>query len=370
MAATRARAVVVAAALALAPAAAQADDEATGGVTVYADDDETTIVSPRARVTADLGERVSATASYDADVITTASVDVRTGATPRGFTDIRHGGTVGGTVALDRRTKVGATLRGSTENDFDLLGATATLSHELRDRTWTLTGAYGLERSWIGRSNDETFAEDAWSQRASAAATVVLDARTVLSASYSLGVATGFLASPYRFVPLWSSLDAQGRPAASVPERLPSVRDRHALGVELRRALPDDWFLGGRLTAYLDGWGIGAGTLNLEATRAFAHDALTLRVRGRGYAQSAARFHRERYATWPEVPDVVSGDRELGAMTSVMVGLGAHLRLTPVGPAGLWAHVGADAMWFHYFDFAPLEDRDAILLSAGLEGRL
>jgi hypothetical protein len=355
----------------LAPALAFADDEANASLYVYADDDETTIVSPRARAEVDLGERASVTASYDADVITAASVDVRTSATPRAFTDLRHGGTLASSVLLDRLTKVGASARGSIENDFDLIGGTLTASRELPARTVTLEASWGLERAWVGRTGDPTFDESLTAHRASGGVTVVLDPRTVLSASYALGISTGFQASPYRFVPIWGAHEgAQGRPSGFVPERLPAVRDRHAVAVELRRVLVQDLFLGVRATGYADGWGIEAATLLLESERTFARDALALRVRARGYAQTAARFHEERYDTWPRVPDVVSADRELGAMTSLLGGLGVRLRLIEGSAGTLSARVSADAMWFHYLDFAALHDRSALLLSAGLEGSL
>jgi len=348
---------------------AAADDEVTGNLYVYADDDETTIVSPRARAEVDLGERANVTATYDADLITSASVDVRTSATPRAFTDVRHGGSVGSTVSLDRLTKVGASVRGSTENDYDVLGGTLRGSRELDERRVTLEVSWGLEHAWVGRSNDPTFADKLVAQRASGGVSIVLDRWTVLSASYALGISSGFQASPYRFVPIAPpGGSGQGQPSGWVPERLPTVRDRHALAVELRRVLAPDLFLGARATGYADGWGIEAATLHVETERTFGRQTFALRVRARGYAQSAARFHEERYETWPAVPDVVSGDRELGAMTSLFGGLGGRLRLSEGRLGSLWARASADVVWFHYFDFEALDNRRALLLSAGLEG--
>lgn len=368
--ATSAR-VALTAVLGLMPGLAFADDEATASLYVYVDDDETTILSPRARAEVDLGESANVTASYDADAITSASVDVRTSATPRAFTDLRHGATLASSVSLDRLTKVGASLRGSVENDFDLIGGAVTASRELPERTVTIEASWGLEHAWIGRTGDPTFADRLVSHRASGGVTFVLDPRTILSASYALGISTGFAASPYRYVPIWSPHEAaQGRPSGSVPERLPTVRDRHALAVELRRVLVEDLFFGARLTGYADGWGVEAGTLVLETERTFLREAVALRVRARGYAQTAARFHQERYRTWPDVPDVVSADRELGSMTSLLGGVGAGVRLLQGAAGTLSARVAADAMWFHYFDFAALHDRSALLLSAGLEGSL
>ncbi|MBI2895088.1 MAG: DUF3570 domain-containing protein [Deltaproteobacteria bacterium] len=358
-------------ALFLAPTPLAAEDQATASLSVYADDDQATVSSPRASAHLDLSERVAVRAGYDADVITAATVDVRTSATPRAFEDTRHAGALGADLKLDRSTELGVSARGSTENDYDLVGGSLLVSRDFLDRTLTLTADYGIEYSLVGRTGDPTFAESLWGQRASAGATVVLDRRTVASLSYTLGVLAGYQASPYRFVPIYSAdPSAQGRPVF-VPERLPSVRERHAVALEVRRALDRELFVAGRLTGYVDGWGMTAGTLQTELERELLSGRLAVRAHGRGYVQGAARFHEERYETLPEAPRNASADRELGRMWSLMGGASIDTRVARGRRSGeLWLRAGVDLLRFEYLDFAALDGRTAWLFALGATGRM
>jgi hypothetical protein len=189
--------------------------------------------------------------------------------------------------------------------------------------------------------------------------------------SYTLGVLAGYQASPYRFVPIYAAdRAAQGRPVF-VPERLPSVRERHAVALEVRRALGGRLFLAGRLTGYLDGWGMTAGTLQTELERELLSGRAALRAHARGYAQGAARFHEERYETLPEAPLHASADRELGRMWSLMGGASFDTRVARGRRSGeLWLRAGIDLMRFEYPDFAALEGRTAWLFALGATGRM
>ena len=80
----RAGSILVATGLLLVAGAAEAlaGGRASSWVSVYADDDRLTVVSPQIAVRAELREGLDVDVGYDMDVITAASVDVVTAASP------------------------------------------------------------------------------------------------------------------------------------------------------------------------------------------------------------------------------------------------------------------------------------------------
>ena len=90
-------------------APARAQDHATAAIFVHADDDQLTVVHPSASARATV-DRTAITARYDADVITSATIDVRTSASVRPFEETRHGLGLEGETSLSRAVAARAAL--------------------------------------------------------------------------------------------------------------------------------------------------------------------------------------------------------------------------------------------------------------------
>lgn len=334
---------------------ARADDvEVHGKVSVYQDDDATTVISPRTRVAAPVGEHYRVAAGWAADVTTSASVDVTTAATRR-WRETRNevygsAGTTRGPVSAD----LGAVF--STENDWDSLGLGARGSLDLLQRNVTLSGRYGLSLETVGRNGDERVARPLTVHSAEVGLTQVLSPEAIGSIGYTVSAASGALESPYRFVPV-----AGGR--SFVPESHPNTRLRHAVTLRVRQHLFRDSALRADYRLYTDDWGVLSHTL---AARYLIHfDAgWTLRFRVRGYLQDAASFYRDDYE---ELTNFVTADRELSRILGLLGGVKVALRVTDVGPFGaLSVDAKADVFRYTYPEYAELAGRTGLVMEAGL----
>ncbi len=345
---------------------AAADRRAASWVSVYADDDGLTVVSPQLAVRADVGDEVEVDVGYDVDVISAASVDVVSAASPRGYEEERHGLAVGALW----RPRPGEVLQlrymPSWEPDYRSHGVAVGASREWIDRrlTTSLDATVAFDR--VGRSGDDPERwRDLRTVAGRASAGWVFDRRTVGQVAYELQWLDGFQASPYRFVSIaWP--DAGD--VVSVPEAVPDVRARHAVAVGVRRALTRQWFASGTYRAYADSWSVASHTGDVEVQRAFRGDWLVVGASARAYWQSAADFHRDAYtAATGIVPAYRVVDKMLAPSRSVLVGARVDGRLGHVARLGSVRLTGKLELYDQRFDeFSRLAGRRAIIGSVGL----
>lgn len=311
---------------------------------------EMLVIAPRANLRVDPAPEVALNISYDADIVSGASVavvdapgadvDVITSATR--LDDVRSVVTGG----LQLRSPFGS-LRGSYSYGFesDYLSHSFTIGARTelfeRNTTFDLSYARGfdqvcdlnqprvqeaVERRRLDISdgcfddeNTDRTARDldlqtfqgSWSQ----AWAPIFVTQLTLTAQ----LIDGFQSNPYRAVWL-------GRTAAQ--EHHPDNRFRYAAGLRARLWLEP---LSGALQAYVrvyrDNWDIRSVTAELAYEQSI-DGALRLRVRGRYYTQGAAAFFSDDYGIRPR-GQYFTGDRELSDMESFMAGIQLTWTLTP-----------------------------------------
>lgn len=293
------------------PARAQ---DASSTLYFRADTDHTTVISPRIRVGADAPSGTRVDAAYSADVWTSASIDIATSASKpiteqRDQLDLRASQELGDTT-------LSAAYRFSTEPDYRSHGATLGVRQDLASKSTSLGLQTSLLLDRVGRSGDPAFWRSLDTFDARLSLTQVLDPRTWLEAVYELSYANGYLASPYRFIPI-----GPGRPtcrtkdAVCVREALPDQRARHALALHGRRALTDKLALGASYRFYGDGWSLlshtGQGSLSFMPAEdtVFAFDY-------RFYAQSAAKYYQARVPSLNQLGRYSTRDKELSSFMS------------------------------------------------------
>jgi hypothetical protein len=173
----------------------------------------------------------------------------------------------------------------------------------------------------------------------------------------------GFQSNPYRGVWL-------GRAAAQ--EHHPDHRARYSAAVSGRLWLAP---LSGALSAtariYRDTWNIDSISAEL-AYEEVIDGALRIRVHGRYYTQTHAAFYSDDYALMPR-GQYFTGDRELSAMSSILVGgsisyqaanLGDPLSEFDIVLRGDWLH--GEYPDYHY-GLAAVPNRDSLIVSLALE---
>jgi hypothetical protein len=179
-----------------------------------------------------------------------------------------------------------------------------------------------------------------------AGATVVVDQSTIAGLQIDADIERGYLAKPYRYVPLFAPGSGGNNLPAGAPvgyvnqiredaralERLPEARDRYALTGRIARRF-DRFTLRLDERGYTDSWGMWASTTDARAIVDIGQ-RVTLTPHLRFHAQTAVSFWQRAYeiVVSPEgktgLPHYRAGDRELSWLSTVTVGAAMRLRLT------------------------------------------
>jgi hypothetical protein len=307
-----------------------------------------TVLNPAVKANAQVVEALSLHASWEADVVSGASVavvdapggssvDAVTSATTlEDFRQVARGGAMlrsdvarldvsygygfekdykshalamnAATDLFDRNTTLEVSYARGWDSVCDLSQPQAEKAVE-RQRMPSSQGCFKSGRGRTTRALDRHLVQGAWTQ----AWTSIFNTQLVLSSE----LLHGLQANPYRAVWL-------GR--AAVQEHHPNERARYALGIGARLWLRP---IGGALQAqargYRDTWGVQAASVELAYERGLGQ-LVRIRVRGRYYQQGAAAFFSDDYALDPQ-GQYFTGDRELSAMRSWLGG--AQIALTP-----------------------------------------
>jgi len=340
---------------------ARADDSFVAKTQVYTDNDHTTVVSPLAALSRDAWKGGTLSASYVADVVSSASIDVVSNATAR-MNDFRSEITAGLIQKL-RNTTLSGSYVYSVENDYQSHNVELGFAQDLLEKNSTLALGATLSANDVYRTGDQLFHRKLDVAGASAAWTQVLNRATIAQLSYTFSYGNGYWASPYRFVriatPDLSQIEFK------VPETEPNERYRHAAVFALNRHLFRDTALQGDYRFYADNWGIVSHTIQLRYFVTFGD--VTLRLRERFYYQSGASFFQPRY-TAATLSPYVTADRELSTFWSNVTGLKISWRLPWVHRA-LELEAKVDYFHFGYINFALLASRDGADIEAGLNVR-
>jgi hypothetical protein len=299
-------------------------------------------------------------ASYVADIVSSASVDVVSNATAH-MTDFRSEISAGLSQKLRSTTLTGGYVY-SVENDYASHNIDFGLAQDLFDKNSTLSIGWSLSANRIGRTGDQSFRESLLVTGGAASWTQVLDKRTIAQLSYSFSYNDGYQASPYRFVRFDDPMT--GDIIEKHHEIDPRTRYRHAAVIGLNRHLFSDSSLQADYRFYDDSWSVQAHTVQVRYFVRFGD--VTLRLRERFYYQTDASFFLPHYvAADGMLPAFFTADRELSKFWSNVVGAKVSWRLPWVHRA-LELEAKVDYFHFSYLDFALLSSRDGLNIEAGL----
>ncbi len=332
-------------------------------ISVYTDSDRTTIVSPFVSADAPVGDG-TVSAGYTADIITTASVDIRTMASPKIVHDTRHQMSLGYSQKVNDTT-LAAGYVFSEENDYLSHGGNIGVTQDLFEKNVTLALNAGYEHNLVWRAGDFPGAKPFDVFTLGAVYTQVLGPRVIGSLSYDLIYGYGFQASPYRYVFI-SAPSAPEGVAAALPETDPPLRVRHALTGKIAQSLSDSVAVQGDYRFYTDSWGVTAHTASARLILE-PGSAWTIRVMARGYIQQGASFYQPVYT---EPLEYMTAGRELCNLWSVLGGLKLVYNYPSRGTTRVVAFdAKVDVLYIDYLNFPALPYRIAEVFEAGMNLR-
>ncbi len=329
---------------------------------VRTDTDHTTVYSPRARYRQQLGSpQRRLDISYSLDAWSSASIDIRTAATPT-VTELRHEADIGYNQEIGLGG-VGLGYRLSYEPDYLSNAVRLSGMRDFLQRTITLSGRLFGSFDRVGRAGDRFFRQQVISAGGLASAAFVLSKSTLALFAYELRGVFGYQASPYRYVAIGGGLCAAGS-TFCLPEEVPRQRVRHATVGQLRQAIGRRVALGGLYRFYIDSWALRSHTWSFDTSVMLAKGAY-LRGSYRGYAQSGASFYRVNYGIDARF---LTRDRELSSLGNHRVALrGSYDKRLRRGTLDVGAQVAGSRL--QYDEFIGLTHVFALEVSMSLGGR-
>jgi hypothetical protein len=322
------------------PSASTIDVKAQSEVGAYTDSDHVSVLTPSVSgAVSDATAGYSVGASYLVDVVTAASVDIVSTATPR-WTEIRQAAAAQGTY---QPKKIGGTASVAVSSEPDYLSLTAGggTRFELDSKRLVLGAGYAYSRDEAGRTGTPFSVYSLLLHRhiLQGSLAIVVNRSTELTFVLDSTLEYGRQEKPYRYLALFAAAVARAVPNGAdidtinamrlpgrVAERLPETRQRYAFSTRLASRGASRTFIAFE-RFYADSWGLIATTTDLRYVFDLGSH-FNLHPEARVHLQSGTTFWRRAYvgsvsAGLVQAPEYRSGDRELGPLLSATLGLGS-----------------------------------------------
>ena len=279
------------------------------------DGGDVTIDGPSVLVRKKLGKSFSVVGNYYVDMISSASIDVVTQASP--YDEERTQYSLGLDYLRGNTTmRVGWTT--SEESDFDAETFSFSVSQDMFGDLTTLTLSYALGDDLVRRSDDPTFEAPLDRQIYGVGISQILTKNLITAVNFETVTEEGFLNNPYRSVRYFDTGSALGY--SYEPELYPNTRTSNALGIRARYFLPYRAAIEGEYRFFTDTWDIEGHTASLTYIHPWRDWTFTGKFRF--HDQTGAHFYRDIFPG-PQATNFRGRDKEISELTSYTVSLQA-----------------------------------------------
>ena len=278
-----------------------------------------TIDGPSLLVRKKVGKSVSLVANYYVDMISAASIDVVTTASP--YTEEREQVSLGMDY-LRGNTTMSVSVTNSEESDFTSNSYSFSVSQDMFGDLTTLTMAYSLGDDEVRRSDDATFVRDADRQFYSVGLTQIITRDLIMGLNVETITDEGFLNNPYRTVRYLDPTSPVGY--SYEPELYPNTRTSTAVGIRARYYLPYRAAIQGEYRFFTDTWGIISHTGAISYTHPWG--PFTFSGKLRLYTQDQADFYQDLFSR-SAATNFRARDKELSEFASTSMRLQASYEL-------------------------------------------
>ena len=266
------------------------------------------IGGPSILVRKKVGKSVSVVSNYYVDMVSSASIDVVTTASP--YDEEREQWSLGMDY-LRGNTTISTNYTSSVESDYDATTYSLGISQDMFGDLTTLSLSYSYGDNIVGMSTDETFVEEAVRQTYAIGLTQILTRNLITSLNFETMTDEGYLNNPYRSVRYADPTSPLG--FAYEQELYPRTRTSNALGIRARYFLPYRAAIQGEYRAYTDTWDITSHTGSL--TYVHPWNEWTFELKYRYHTQTGAHFFRDLFSR-SEATNFRGRDKELSPLTS------------------------------------------------------
>jgi len=327
------------------------------------------INGPSVLVRKQVGRNTSFVANYYVDMISSASIDVITTASP--YDEERTQWSLGMDY-LHGNTTMTVNYTTSVESDFDATTYSFAVSQDMFGDLTTITLSYALGDDIVGNSQDPTFERENDRQQYGVGITQILTRNMIAALNFQVITDEGFLNNPYRSVRYEDPGTALGY--SYEPELYPNTRTSSAIGIRAKYYLPYRAAIEAEYRYFTDTWDIKSDTASISYIHPLGPWTFTAKYRY--HDQTGAAFYSDLFSR-PEATNFRGRDKELSPLTSTTIRLAAAYEF--IGGAEGWkfikkASVNAsiDMLNVDYHDFkdlstnAPFPDEPLYVLDAAV----
>ncbi len=313
------------------------------------------VSGPSVLVRKNIGTKVSVSANYYVDMVSSASIDVLASASR--YSEERKQQSVGLDYMFDRTTySLGYTT--SDENDYQSktynLGVSQTFFGDLT----TLSFGFAFGQDVVGRNikgmPDPSFLLDKQQRRYTFNLSQILTKNLITELSLESGTEACInmkegetcLNNPYR-----SYSYVLNGARALLPEKYPLTHNTDAASLRAIYHLPYSASIRADYRSFSDSWGISASNAELRYIQDFKKDLL-LEVKYRIYSQTEADFYSDLFP-YKDAKNFMARDKELSPFSSTTIGVGLTYKFpwTLPGIDKSTANLYWDHMQIDYEDF-------------------
>ncbi len=266
-----------------------------------------TIDGPSVLVRKKAGKSLSFVGNYYVDMVSSASIDVITTASP--YTEERTQWSLGMDY-LHGNTTMRVNYTSSVESDFDGETVSFSVSQDMFGDLTTLTLSYALGDDLVRMSTDPTFEEPLDRQIYGIGITQILTKNLISSLNIETVTEEGYLNNPYRSVRYF---DAGTGGYDFERELYPNTRTSNAVGLRMRYFLPYRAAIEGEYRFFTDTWDIEGHTVSLSYIHPWKDFTFTGKLRY--HDQTGAHFYRDLFPG-PQATNFRGRDKELSPLTS------------------------------------------------------
>jgi hypothetical protein len=281
------------------------------------------IDGPSVLVRKSIGENVSVAANYYIDMVSSASIDVETSASP--YEDERRQGSLSMDF-LHGKSTYSIGYVNSDESDYQAKTMFAAVSHDMFGDLTTISFSFKNGQNEVFRNvkidgvkqNDPTFAEEMESKSYSVSLSQIITKNMTVSGQYEVITDEGFLRSPYRSIRHFSGPTSQ----ALASEIYPNTRSSNAASVRAKYFLPWRAAVDTMYRFYTDTWGVVGQTGEIGYVHPLDNNKWIFEGRVRYYSQTAADFYQDIFPR-ADFANFMARDKELATYNAITAGLTA-----------------------------------------------
>ena len=302
------------------------------------DGDGIKISGPSVLVRKNFLDKVSVSANYYVDNITSASIDVRSFGSP--YTEKRTQQSLGVDV-LNQKSTMSFSYTNSSENDYEADTYYFGISQDFFGDLTNVSIGFSLGDDEIRKTGDPTFLETLDRQTYGLSISQILTKKLIAAINIETITEEGYLQNPYRkssyilFAQTQSTpLELLTRKDSFQEESYPDTRTSDAISFKLKYHLKYRAAVHAEFRYYSDSWKIDGRNFEFGYTHPLENYPVILDFKYRYYRQSDAEFYYDFIDLTDQtrgLPTFHGRDKELSEYSTVTYGVGAKWEFLPGG---------------------------------------